>query len=256
MAAVIEADGSHRPWPRPAGAWRMAMRWHVLLFAHWPVRADLLRPLVPPGLEIDTHSGDAWIGVIPFRMTGVRPRGVPALPWVSAFPELNVRTYVTASGKPGVWFFSLDAGNRLAVEVARRWFHLPYYHARMRTEERAGWVEYESRRKGEAVSAQRSAISNPPEFAGRYRACGEVYRSQRGSLEHFLTERYCLYAADGRKRLYRAEIDHAPWPLQPAAAEIRVNTMTAPLGISLPDMAPVLHFARRLDVVAWRLRRV
>ena len=244
---MIASDDSHRPWARPAGAWRMAMRWHDLLFAHWPVRAAELRPLVPGGLEIETYSSTAWLGVIPFHMTGVRPRGVPALPWVSAFPELNVRTYVTAGGKPGVWFFSLDAGNRLAVEVARRWYHLPYFHARMRVEKEAGWLEYESRRKG-------APISSPPMFAGRFRPSGEEFRAQSGSLEYFLTERYSLYAADGRGGLYRAEIDHAPWPLQPAEAEIRVNTMTTPLGVGLPNTAPLLHFARRLDVVAWPLR--
>ena len=252
---MMAGDDSHRPWPRPGDAWRMAMRWHDLLFAHWPVQADALRPLVPAGLEIETHSGMAWLGVIPFRMTSVRPRGVPALPWVSAFPELNVRTYVTAGGKAGVWFFSLDAGNRLAVEVARRWYLLPYVYARMRIEERAGWVEYECRRSSRAISEQRIATGLAPEFAGRYQASGPIFRSQAGSLEHFLTERYCLYATDARGQLYRGEIDHAPWPLQPADADIRVNTMTAPLGLRLPDTAPLLHFARRLDVVAWSLRR-
>src|SRR5262245_23161746 len=120
-----------RSWPRPSPPWAMAMRWHDLLFLHWPIAAAELRPRIPAPLAIDEHSGSAWIGVVPFRMTNVRPRGVPGLPWLSAFPELNVRTYVTHGGKPGVWFFSLDAAQRLAVIAARRRFHLPYFHARM-----------------------------------------------------------------------------------------------------------------------------
>src|SRR5690349_6710130 len=121
----------HRPWPVPSRPWIMAQNWHELLFAHWRVPVEAVRPLVPQGLEIDLFAGDAWLSVVPFRMSGVRLRGTPALPWLSSFPELNVRTYVCAEGRPGVWFFSLDAASRLAVGVARAWFHLPYFNARM-----------------------------------------------------------------------------------------------------------------------------
>src|SRR6266404_10006502 len=128
MSAVLQ-EVAHRPWPMPAGPWAMAQSWHDLLFAHWQVDAAALRPLLPPQLQIDTFGGSAWLAVVPFRMTGVRLPGTPALPWLSAFPELNVRTYVTCDGEPGVWFFSLDAGNALAVAIARAWFHLPYFRA-------------------------------------------------------------------------------------------------------------------------------
>ena len=110
----------------PSRPWVLAMQWHDLLFMHWPMAPAALRPLVPPPLELDTRDGTAWIGVVPFRMQGVHPHLMPNLPWISAFAELNVRTYVTIGGKPGVWFFSLDAANPLAVRAARLGFRLPY----------------------------------------------------------------------------------------------------------------------------------
>lgn len=225
----------------------MAQTWHDLLFAHWPVLADEARRAVPSSLQIDTFDGQAWIGVVPFRMSGVRPRLLPPAPWLSAFPELNLRTYVSVGEKPGVWFFSLDAGNSIAVEVARRWYNLPYFRARMSLRDSGDCAHYRSHR------IHRSAP--PADFVGRYRPTGGVFRAERGTLAHWLTERYCLYAQDRRCRLYRGEIHHDPWPLQPAEAEIEVNTMTLPHGIRLPSIAPLLHFARRLDVAVWPLKR-
>ena len=138
---------SHRPWPLPNGLWVMEQQWHDLLFAHWRVDEAWLRQHVPGGLEIDTYQGQAWLGVVPFRMEGVRLRYAPAIPGTSQFPELNVRTYVKHDEMAGVWFFSLDAASRLAVIVARGWFHLPYFFARMRCADRDGWIEYASERK-------------------------------------------------------------------------------------------------------------
>lgn len=253
----VLAEVAHRPWPLPQGPWVMAMRWHDLLFAHWPLAPDALRPHIPAGLTLDTYDGRAWLGVVPFRMSGVRPRGVPALPWFSAFPELNVRTYVTASGKPGVWFFSLDAANLVAVEGARRVFHLAYFHAQMRCIEKVGWIEYRCRRTDRRpASGQPLArrFDGDGRFEGRYRPTGEVFHAQPGTLDYFLTERYCLYAADGRGRVYRGDIHHAPWPLQRAQAEISVNTMAAADGFTLPDAPPLLHFARRQEVLAWGIQ--
>src|SRR5579864_3295886 len=187
MADLLEAS-AHRPWPRPRGPWVMTQSWHDLLFAHWPVDAAVLRAKIPPQLEIDTFMGQAWIAVVPFRMSGVRLRGTPSVPWLSKFPELNVRTYVVAENKPGVWFFSLDAGNFLAVAVARAWFHLPYFRAHMSCGQRDGWVHYKSER---THGDGRDAILH-----GKYRPIGGAFESRPGSLEHFLTERYCLYATD------------------------------------------------------------
>jgi uncharacterized protein YqjF (DUF2071 family) len=226
----------------------MAQSWHDLLFAHWPVPADGLRALLPAGLALDTTDGQAWLGVVPFRMSGVRPRWLPALPGLSAFPELNVRTYVVADGKPGVWFFSLDAANRVAVELARRSFHLPYFRALMRCSAAGEGIEYRTERHD-----PRGA---PAVFAAHYEPFGPAAAPAPGSLADWLTARYCLYTSDSAGRLLRGEIHHLPWPLQAARADIRANSMAEAAGIRLPETAPLLHFARRLDVVVWPLEPV
>src|SRR5215216_3312597 len=136
----------HRPWPLPREPWLMAQTWHDLVFAHWPLAPERLRELVPASLPLDTFDGQAWVGVVPFWMSGVRPRAVPGLPWISKFPELNVRTYVTLEDKPGVFFFSLDAARLPAVWAARIFFRLPYFHARMRLRRAGEWVQYASDR--------------------------------------------------------------------------------------------------------------
>jgi uncharacterized protein YqjF (DUF2071 family) len=235
----------HRPWPLPARGWLMGQTWDDLLFAHWRVDASVVRSHVPAGLELDTYDGAAWVGVTPFVVTGMRLRGTPPLPVVSTFRELNVRTYVTEGSKPGVWFFSLDASSTVAVEAARRTYHLPYFRARIEVEPQGGWLAY---------SCARAEGVRPHVFEGRYRPTGPAAEPGPGTLEHFLTERYCLYAEDSG-RLHRAEIHHAPWSLQPAEAEIDLNTMP-PDRLELPDEAPLLHFSRRQDVVIWQPERM
>ena len=221
----------------------MAMRWHDLLFLHWPVSPEMIRPLIPLGLELDTFDGSAWIGVVPFRMTRVRPRYFPPFAGL-AFQELNVRTYVWTPGRSGVWFFSLDATNRLAVRTARRRYGLPYFNAQITLQRERETIHYRSirvdKRGGRA------------EFHASYKPTGTVYRSAPETLDRWLTDRYCLYAVDRRRRLRYADIHHLAWPLQAAEVELKLNTMTHPLGIQLPDVLPVAHFARRLDVVAWQ----
>jgi len=221
----------------------MTQTWHDLLFAHWPVPHALLRPLVPARLTLDTFDGQCWAGVIPFHMSGIRGRGLPALPGLSRFPELNVRTYVVYGGKPGVYFFSLDAGSLPAVWAARSFYHLPYFHAAMSSKELGGNIQYGSRR-----------LLGAAEFRGRYRPSGEIRRRETGSVENWLTERYCLYTTYGG-RVYRGEIHHTPWPLQDAEAEFETNTVASAGGIARPTTAPLLHFARRLEVLIWPLRR-
>jgi uncharacterized protein YqjF (DUF2071 family) len=240
QSASLEKTG-HRPWPLPETSWVMGQTWDELLFAHWRAPADALRLHLPEGLELDLFEDEAWIGVTPFRVTGLRARGLPPLPLISSFLEVNTRTYVTAGGKPGIWFFSLDAESDLAVAAARRAYKLPYVRAEMRAEWRDGRLEYESRRRRGERAALRVA----------YRPIGDVVDADPSSLAHFLTERYCLYAEDAG-RLKRAEIHHEPWPLQPAEAEIDENTMP-PSGIELLDDAPLLHFSARQDVVIWPL---
>ncbi len=239
--AIMEEVG-HRPWPMPNRPWAMTQTWHELLFAHWRVDPTALREKVPRQFELDLFDGTAWVAVVPFRMTNVGPRAVPTLPWISEFPELNVRTYVRAGGKPGVWFFSLDAGSRPAVWAARSLFNLPYFAASMSVSADGDTIRYHSRRTGREEGAV---------LDGRYRPSGSPFDPVVGSLEHFLTERYCLYHVDRRGRPYRLDIQHPPWPLQQAEAEFTRNTMAAAAGLSLPDMKPLLHFSRRQDVVAW-----
>jgi len=202
-----------------------------------------MRPLVPAQLTLDTFDGQCWAGVIPFHMSGIRGRGLPALPGLSRFPELNVRTYVIYGGRPGVYFFSLDAGNLPAVWAARKVYHLPYFHAAMSSRELGGNIHYSSHR-----------LRGAAEFRGQYRATSDMRLREKGSIEHWLTERYCLYTTH-RGQVYRGEIHHAPWPLQDAEAEFETNTVAAAAGILLPASAPLLHFARRLEVLIWPLRR-
>ncbi len=242
------AQVTHRPYSLPSGPWVMHQSWHDLLFAHWPMPVDLMRRAVPESLPLDTFDGQAWIGVVPFRMSGVRPRFVPPVPWLSAFPELNVRTYVKMGDKPGVFFFSLEAANPVAVQIARSFFHLPYFDARMMLRDTGDWIYYHSQRT--------HAGAPPAEFVGRYRPISDPYTSQSGSLECWLTERYCLYSQDRSGRLYCGDIHHIQWPLQKAEAEITLNTMTLPPGLPLPTVPPLLHFARRLDVIVWPLASV
>jgi uncharacterized protein YqjF (DUF2071 family) len=234
----------HRPWPLPSAPWIMRQVWNNLLFAHWPLSPEVLRPLIPAGLNLDTFEGRAWVGVVPFFMTGVTLRFVPPTPLHSRFAELNVRTYVTVGDRPGVYFFSLEAANPLAVAVARRWYNLPYMRAKMRVKVRGDEVSYYSRR---------THRNEPPaEFEAIYGPTGEVYNSRPGTLESWLTERYCLYTTDRRQRVVRGEIHHVPWPLQPAQASIKTNSMAESHGIRLPETGPVLHYTRRIQALAWQ----
>lgn len=244
--SILTAQG-HRPWAVPSAPWVIAQSWHHLMFAHWPVPPQMLQPLLPSGLTLDTYDGQAWVGVVPFHMRGIRLRGLPPVPLTSAFAELNVRTYVTLEDKPGVWFFSLDAANRIGVEAARVFFHLPYFNARMRVRLQNDAVHYDSTR-----TDRRAAAGN---FTASYRPTSDVYLSQPGNLDHWLTERYCLYAA-GKGRLYRGEIHHAPWKLRRAEADITENTVTQAHGIRLPDVLPLLHYVERINVLVWPLKRV
>lgn len=225
----------------------MHMRWNALAFLHWPVPAAPLAARIPPGLALDTFDGQAYLGVVPFEMDETRFRFAPPLPTATRFPELNVRTYVTAGGRPGVWFFSLDAASKLAVRGARATFHLPYLDARM------AW-----RREGDVVhfSSARTHRGVPPaRFEGRYRPTGPQAPAVPGTLEHFLTERYCLYAA-GPRGLVRGEIHHAPWPLRPGEVTLDSHNMGGLAGVELAGPPTLVHSVDTIDVVAWWPRRV
>ncbi len=232
---------------RPHGLPLMRQWWGKLLFMHWEIAPALLRPLLPPQLSIDTHGGRAWIGVVPFAMWGVRPYiGVP-LPGLSSFHELNVRTYVHHEGVPGVWFFSLDINSAAATWAAREFFHLPYYNALTSMTEDGRTISYSSRR----VSRDGAAA----EFEASWSHGARLQQSEPGSLEFFLTERYCLYTSH-REQLYRCRIFHPAWPLRAAQVSGYRSTMVEALGLPTPQGDPLVHYADALKVDIFPLLRV
>jgi uncharacterized protein YqjF (DUF2071 family) len=232
---------AHRPIPMPTGPWIMKQRWHDLLFAHWPIAPDKLRALVPSELELDLYDGSAWAAVAPFWMSGIRGRLAPPVPFLNKFCELNVRTYVRYKGIPGVYFFSLDAGSVAAVLGARASYKLPYFHAAMLVRSFGEEFHY---------SSSRLQMPRPADFHARYRPVSAPRVREKSSIEHFLTERYCLYAVH-RGSVLRAYIHHAPWQLQDAEAEFEINTVAQADGIELPADKPLLHYSRMIEVLVW-----
>ena len=242
MTHAALTDTRHRPWPVPARAWSLTMRWEELLFLHWPVAAAALRPHLPAGLELETFDGTAWLGVVPFRMARTRFRWLPPMPTAHTFAELNLRTYVRAGGRTGVWFFSLDAASRLAVEGARLGFGLPYFTARMACVRDGERVRYRSERT--------DARGPAAVFRGDWRASGPFAPARPGTLEQFLVERYCLFA-QRRGRLVCGEIAHQPWQLAAAEVQLEVVEMTRLLGIELVGAPASALLAAPIDVAAW-----
>jgi len=243
---------AHRPWPLPSGPWIIGQTWTDLVFIHWRVPPSRMRPLLPVGLELDTFEGGGWLTVTPLRMSAVGVRGTRrSLLGLASFLELNVRTYVTLGGKPGVYFFSLHAESRFAVRAARALYRLPYFPARMSATLAAdGAIDYL------IVGLEGAdATSEKKELRIRYCAAGPSFVARPGSLEHFLTERYCLYTEDPGGRLFRAEIHHEPWSLRPAEVAIERSAM-APPGIDLARPPDLAQCGGRQDVVTWPLRRV
>jgi uncharacterized protein YqjF (DUF2071 family) len=243
--AILE-HVAHRPFPLPDEPWVIRQSWSKLLFAHWPVKPEQLRPLIPESLEIDTYENQAFVAVVPFAMRRVYPRLAFEVPWLSNFLELNIRTYVKKDGIAGVYFFSLDCSNPVAVWVARNNYHLPYYNARMDQAEENGWIAYESRRQNSASL-----------FRAIYRPTGELLQLSPSSLDAFLTERYCLYTTDELGHAHRAVIHHMIWPLRAAEAEIATDTLSEEqLGFRLPQTKPLLHYCDNIDTVNWSLKRL
>jgi uncharacterized protein len=233
---------------RPEGAPLLLQTWGKLLFLHWRLPEELLRPLVPAGLELDLLEGEAWVSVTPFTMWGIRPPRLPAVPLLSESHELNVRTYVHRDGIPGVWFLSLDASNPMAVVGARVGFHLPYYAARMSLEEEGREVRFSSRRVHPGAP--------DAEFEARWERGPLVGEAEPGTREFFLVERYCLYAERGGE-LLRARIHHRPWPLEAVRLASLGSTMLRSHGLPEPAEAPLLQGqAEPLEVEVWPLEAV
>jgi uncharacterized protein len=232
----------------------MRQDWHHLVFLHWSVSPEQLRPLLPPGLELDLYEGTAYVGLTPFTMTNVRPVGLPPIPFVSSFHETNLRTYVHAEGRdPGVWFFSLDAASAMAVIGARTLLGLPYHRARIDmtiagpNDGAAPVIDYRLRRRWPGPT--------PASCAVRYSPRGPVAPAAAGSLEFFLAERYVLYTVV-RGRLYCGRIHHAPWPLQGVEVAVLQETLLAAAGIARPDEPPLTHYGREVRVEIFAPDRV
>jgi uncharacterized protein YqjF (DUF2071 family) len=247
MAPPARAIDRISPTRRPRQTAVMRQRWARLAFLHWPVAADIVQPLLPRGLDLDTFEGQAWVGLVPFVVTGARPILLPPLPGISWFDEVNVRTYVHYQGRdPGVWFFSLDASSRVAVHAARALFKLGYRHARMRADvDGAGRVHFESRRVSPGPVPATCALDYAP--------VGGVSHAVPGTLEHFLIERYILYAAAG-DRLYQARVHHEAYPVQGAEVGALQEDLVAAAGITRPPREPLAHYASEVHVEVFPLR--
>lgn len=229
---------SHRPYPLSAAPYVMSQVWRNLLFAHWRVAPEDLQRLLPQPLEVDTFDGSAWIGVVPFRMCEIRGR---LMPFCIDFLELNVRTYVKYGARRGVYFFSLDADHYPSVWGARTFYGLPYHRAKMSYQNKNGVIQYSSKRLGRG---------QPAEFSARYEATGPAEIALPDTLPHFLTERYCLMVAQAGV-VQRTDIHHVPWKLAPARADIALNSMVTPLGLSFDRPADSLLYSEEMKMVNW-----
>ena len=234
--SALLAHTSHRPFDLPAGPWLIQQSWVNVLFAHYALPADVVRTRVPSALELDTFDGTSYVSVVAFRIDPFRTRGVPL---ALRFPELNLRTYVRAGGRAGVYFFSLDAASQAAVHGARALFRLNYYYAAIHMSGH-GRTEFTSKR-----------LDRPrADFHASYRTAGDSLAIPAGSLEHWLVERYCLFAVRSGPT-FRVDIHHVPWVLQPAVATVQADHLFAAAGLPAPTAAPLLHAAARQDVLTW-----
>jgi len=232
---------------KPDGFPVMHQNWGKLLFMHWPIAPELLRSLVPERLTIDTFKSMAWIGVIPFTMWGVRPVLLPAVPGLSDMHELNVRIYVHLDHHPGVLFLSLDINSVIARTAARNFYFLPYYYANIDLEQKGETIHYTLERD--------DADGTKAKFDARWKIGEELSYSKPGSIEFFVTERYCLYT-EHRNHIYRARIYHEPWPLQKAELLSMKSTMIESHGLPTPAEEPLLHYAEALAVDIWPIEEL
>ncbi|MBT5927834.1 MAG: DUF2071 domain-containing protein [Verrucomicrobia bacterium] len=234
----------HRPWPLPSQRWKWRQSWLDLAFLHYPVSIEEIKQLLPERITIDTFGGKAWIGLVPFRMSGVMKRPFPNIPFFSSFLELNLRTYVVVDGKPGVWFFSLDTNSYPFVIGGRGIYNLPYHFAKCSIRKKDDWFEFKSHRKEKDFNFQAS-----------YRSVGTEFYAKQNSFEHWSTERYCLYSSTRKGTLHRVEVHHEQWPLQRAEVNISTNDIIRSTGISVIDENPICHFSRGVNVISYGKER-
>jgi uncharacterized protein len=236
-------DDSHRKWALPHLPWTMKQTWNDLMFVHYPVKLEVLQKLVPEVLPLDTFNGVGWVGIVPFQMTGVRLRGLPPIPGTAQFPQVNVRTYVTLAGKPGVFFLSLDAANWLSAKAAKTFYHIPYNYADVWLKQNGTFMDFESRRRN----------ADSVKLVCSYRPNSEPYQAVKGSFDEWMAERYCFYTVNKKGEPLRCDILHQPWVLQQAEAVFSQNTMLSEQGIQVENDQPFLHFSKKMEVRAWPL---
>jgi uncharacterized protein YqjF (DUF2071 family) len=239
---------THRPWPIISKNWIIRQSWSNLLFTHWPISAELLRPHIPRSLQIDTFDGTAWLGVVVFVMDGIYLRGLSALSLTPKFAEINVRTYVQCNGKPGVYFMSLDVADWASLMFAKRWYRLPYKAAQISFQKEGRTFFCQSLRKEKAKV--------PIGFHANYIPDSRVYFSKKEMFDHWLTERYCFFSTDTRGNIYCGEIHHQPWPLQKVEIEICRNSLFTPFQFDLSEEKPIVHFSKGLDSLFWNIKRL
>ncbi len=216
-----------------AFGWVMTQTWTDLLFAHWPVPAEVMRNHIPAMLKIDTYEKYAWVTIAPFAVSKSRLRLLPPIPFVSRFLQLNLRTYVVYNNQPGVYFLSLDANSRIAAGVARSFLNLPFYSSCIDLQKKGSQFHFCSRRASPESSA---------EFSCLYQPVSSVFHAQKDSLDGWLTERYVMYFVR-RQQIYRGDLFHFSWPLQYAEAEISINTLPETCGFRLQGSPALLHYA-------------
>jgi hypothetical protein len=248
----------HRPWLPPDGQWLLSQSWNDLLFAHYAIDPATLRRLIPEELTLELYDGAAWLTLSPFSTSHMRPSGIPPLPGLSFFSQINLRTYVTMDGKPGLYYFSVDAANLTAVWCARIFFRMQYWHSKIQV----SGATIQARAATEPTIHFRAsrlhgpvAANGPAKLDVSYAPEGEAERARRGSLDEFLTERYCVYSWD-RGKFYRIEAHHQPWALQRVGVEFRANSIADPLGLALPMKPDLCHFSRSLKMLAWAPERI
>lgn len=236
-------DDSHRLWPLPPSSWKMTQTWNDLLFTHYPINLEVLREIVPEALPLDSYNCVGWIGIVTFRMSSVRLRSFPPIPGTDAFPQVNVRTYINLDGKPGVYFVSLDAANRLAATVARNFFHLPYHYADVTIKHTESCFDFNSKRRSDPQA----------EWVGNYKPISEPYYALKGTFDEWMAERYCFYTIDNKGMPLRCDVLHSPWLLQAAEADVSRNTLLTTQDIKIEKDNPVFHFSKGVEVRAWPL---
>lgn len=227
----------------PRLPWVMRQTWSNILFAHFPIKREVLEKLVPKALALDTYQGVGWVSIVPVHMSHVRGRNLPSVPGLSRYPGYNIRTYVTVNGKPGVYFFRLDAANWPAVMLARTFYRLPYYNANINMKSQGDFINFRS--KGPDLS-----------FSCRYKPMNVPARAEKGSLDEWLVERYSLYTLSKKGEPLRCDILHEPWFIQSAEVEIHPEPILSYLQIEAESMDPIFHFSKRKDVCMWPLTPV